>query len=173
MDAQINHGTAGKIRGFSPLARFLSYISCLFLFAMMLMTFIDVVGRYFFNAPLPAAYEVISLMMPAIIFCALPLTVLHENHVTVDLLDDIIPKPMAKVQAIVVHLFSAAALGLISWRLVVLAMDQHYYENVTEELFLDLWPFSALMAALCALATIAALANVILVLTGRKIPGSN
>ncbi|MDK3020683.1 TRAP transporter small permease [Pseudodonghicola flavimaris] len=173
MDIQTAHGTAGHIRGLSPLAWFLTYIACLLLFAMMFLTFADVMGRYLFSAPLPATYEVVSLMMPAIIFCALPLTVLNENHVTVDLLDDIIPLPMAKIQAVFVHLFCTGALGLIAWRLAIKSFDQHEYEEVTDELFLAMWPFSAAMAGLCAIATLAALGNVILVVTGRKIPGKS
>ena len=171
MDLQSTYGTADHIRGFTPLARLLSRIACLLLFSMMVLTFVDVAGRYLFSAPLPATYEVVSLMMPAIIFCALPLTVLYDGHVTVDLLDSIIPAPLARVQSVVVHLFSASALGLITWRLIIKSMDQRYYEEVTDELYLNLWPFSALMAILCAMATLAALANIVLVITGRKIRG--
>ena len=171
MDLKSTYGAADHVRGLTPLAGLLSRIACLLLFAMMLFTFADVVGRYFFANPLPAAYEIVSLTMPAIIFCALPLTVLREGHVTVDLLDSFIPRAVARVQAVIVHLLSAAALGLISWRLVIRSMDQRYYEEVTDELFLELWPFSAVMAALCAVATFAALANAVLSLTGRKTLG--
>ncbi|MGD9862865.1 MAG: TRAP transporter small permease [Pseudodonghicola sp.] len=171
MDIQSTYGTADHIRGFTPLARLLSRIACLLLFAMMLLTFVDVAGRYLFTMPVNGAYEIVSLLMPAIIFCALPLTVLREGHVTVDLLDDFIPAPLARVQALVVHLFTATALGLIAWRLAIKSMDQFNYEEVTDELYLTIWPFSAAMAVLCALATLAALANLVLVLTGRKIRG--
>lgn len=168
MDLKSTYGAADHIRGLTPLAGLLSRIACLLLFAMMMFTFADVVGRYFFASPLPAAYEVVSLMMPALIFCALPLTVLREGHVTVDLLDSVIPRPVARVQAVIVHLISAAALALISWRLVIRSMDQRYYEEVTDELYLELWPFSAVMAALCAVAALAALANAALSASGRK-----
>ena len=93
---------------------------------------------------------------------------MREGHVTVDLLVSIVPRAAARVQAVVVHLASAAALALISWRLVIRSMDQRTYEEVTDELFLELWPFSAVMATLCAIAALAALANSILSLTGRK-----
>lgn len=168
MDLKSTYGAADHVRGLTPLAGLLSRIACLLLFAMMMFTFADVVGRYFFASPLPAAYEVVSLMMPALIFCALPLTVLREGHVTVDLLDSVIPRPVARVQAVIVHLVSAAALALISWRLVIRSMDQRYYEEVTDELFLELWPFSAVMAALCAVAALAALANAAFSASGRK-----
>lgn len=162
-------GQAAYVRGLTPVTRLLALIACMLLFGMMLITFVDVMGRYLFSAPLPAAYEIISLMMPAIIFCALPMTVLRDGHVTVDLLDGFIPKAVARVQAIVVNLISAGALGLVTWRLAVRSRDQHLYDEVTDELYLELWPFSAAMSILCAVATAALLANAWLYASRRKI----
>lgn len=150
---------AGTVRGLTPATRVLTWIACIVLFAMMLLTFVDVLGRYVFLSPLPAAYEMISLMMPAIIFCAMPMTVLREGHVTVDLLDSFVPRALVRVQGVLVNLFSAAALGLVTWRLGVKAWEDRDYETVTDELLLLVWPVGAAMFALCAIATLAALAN--------------
>lgn len=152
----------------SAVAKGLSYLACLFLFAMMAVTFVDVLGRYLFLSPLPAGYEIVSLIMPAIIFLALPLTILRNTHVTVDLLDSFVPAWLAKYQAIVANLFGACALGLVSWRLFIRARDQHTYEEVTDELILDLWPFSVTMATLCAIAVLAFVANIIALLKDRR-----
>ncbi len=164
-------GQAAYVRGLTPVTRALALIACILLFAMMLITFVDVMGRYLFSNPLPAAYEIVSLMMPAIIFCALPLTVMRDGHVTVDLLDGFIPSAVARVQAVAVNLISAGALGLITWRLAIRSRDQHLYDEVTDELYLELWPFSAAMSALCAVATVALLANAWLYASRRKIRG--
>lgn len=150
---------ADHIRGLTPLSRFLAFLSGIILFAMMLLTFTDVIGRYFFLSPLPAAYELVSLMMPAIIFCALPITFLREGHVTVDLLDALIPTTAARAQGVIVNVVTAAALGLVCWRLAVKAHEDYGYENITDELLLPLWPFGTGMAVLCAIATLAALMN--------------
>lgn len=159
---------AGSVPGFRRMTRVLAGVACLILFAMMVLTFVDVLGRYVFLAPVPAAYEIISLMMPGVIFCALPLTVLREGHVTVDLLDSFIPDAVARLQGIVVNLVSAGALGLVTWRLYVKARDDLLYESITDELLLLLWPFGFGMAALCALAAVAALANAWLYAKGQK-----
>ncbi|MEM9048253.1 MAG: TRAP transporter small permease [Pseudomonadota bacterium] len=157
-----------RIPGLGHLARLLGLLASLLLFAMMLLVFADVMGRYFFLSPLPAAYEIVSLTMPGIIFCALPLTVLREGHVTVDLLDALIPGGVARVQGVLVSLISTAALGLVTWRLWIRSGDQALYEEVSDELFLELWPFSAGMAVLCAIATLAACVNAALWAMGRK-----
>ncbi len=160
--------TGAGASAMSALAKGLSYLACLFLFAMMAVTFVDVVGRYLFLSPLPAGYEIVSLIMPAIIFLALPLTILRNTHVTVDLLDSFVPPWLARYQAILANLFGACAFALICWRLFVRARDQHTYEEVTDELILDLWPFSVTMAVLCAVAVLAFMTNIIGLLRNRR-----
>ena len=61
--------------------------SSLVLFALMVMTCIDVIGRYFFNSPLDGATELTQLMMGLIVFAILPTVCYREEHVSVDLLD--------------------------------------------------------------------------------------
>lgn len=159
MDTPVPARAADHVRGLTPFNRILAALACLILFAMMLLTFVDVIGRYLFLSPLPAAYEIVSLMMPAIIFCVLPVTVMREGHVTVDLLDALIPGAVARIQGVVVNLVTALALGLVSWRLGVKAYDDWDYESVTDELLLLIWPFGAGMAVLCGIATLVALLN--------------
>lgn len=173
MEPSPTHVVADDVRGLTPASKILAGIACIVLFAMMLLTFIDVIGRYLFLSPLPAAYEIISLMMPAIIFCALPLTVLRETHVTVDLLDTFIPSGLAQVQGVVVNLVSAAALALVTWRLSVKGWEDRYYETVTDELLLLIWPFGLGMALLCAIATVAALANAWSYVSGTRARGTS
>lgn len=149
-------------------ARVLAVVACAFLFAMMGFTFADVMGRYFFNSPLPAAYEIVSLMMPGIIFCALPLTNRQEGHVTIDLLDAFVPAGARRMQALAVNLFAGAAMVFVGWRLLELSFSQARFFGVTDELFLPLWPFSAAMAALCVVAALAFVANLIEIVVGRR-----
>ena len=53
--------------------RLLGLGAAVLLFAMMVLTFVDVWGRYFFNSPVPGGFEVTELMMAALIFAGLPL----------------------------------------------------------------------------------------------------
>jgi TRAP-type C4-dicarboxylate transport system permease small subunit len=162
----------------SPLAFWLGHVpsqalgavACFMLFGMMVLTFVDVAGRYLFSSPLPAAYEIISLIMPAIIFCALPYVGYRENHVTIDLLDTFLTPRVRRVQGVLVNLVSAAALGFISYRLFMRSYDHRRFDEVTDELFLNLWPFSLTMAVLAAIATLAFIANAYDYLTKRH-PG--
>jgi TRAP-type C4-dicarboxylate transport system permease small subunit len=150
----------------------LGIVSCALLFLMMLVTFIDVGGRYLFSSPLPAAYELISLIMPGIIFCALPFVCHRESHVTIDLLDFLVSASARRWQGFLVSLFSTLAMGFITYRLYVRYFDHRRFGEVTDELFLPLWPFSLTMSILCGIATLALLANAYAYLTNRM-PGSS
>ncbi|MDH3234727.1 MAG: TRAP transporter small permease [Alphaproteobacteria bacterium] len=138
--------------------RALAVVSCLLLFAMMALTFVDVAGRYLFNSPLPALHEIISFTMPGIIFCVLPTVCFREGHVTIDLLDGFVPQHWKRWQGFAVNLFSAAAMALIGWRLAVRAYDHFQFDEATDELYLSLWPFSLFAAVLSAVAVVALIA---------------
>jgi TRAP-type transport system small permease protein len=140
-------------------SRTLALVSCSILFIMMLLTFVDVTGRYIFNSPLPALHEIISFMMPGLIFCILPLVCSKEEHVTIDLLDAFVPKRVKRLQAIFVNLISSGAMFFLAWRLAEKSAAHFEYGEVTDDLYLILWPFSLLIAVLSAIAAIALLSN--------------
>lgn len=135
-------------------SRVLAVIACIVLFALMMLTFADVLGRNVFSKPVPAGYELVSFLMPFIIFCALPYVNLTGGHVTIDLLDGFVPGFAKRAQHLLVHLISAGALGFMAWRLAMRSVDHLNYGEVTVELYLPMWPFSATMAALAGLAAV-------------------
>jgi TRAP-type C4-dicarboxylate transport system permease small subunit len=54
------------------------------LFAMMTLTFVDVVARYVFNRPISGAFEVTELLLLVLIFAGLPLVSHADEHVTME-----------------------------------------------------------------------------------------
>jgi len=150
----------------------LAAVSCAFLFGMMLLTFVDVIGRYVFTSPLPAAYEIISFMMPVLIFCALPLISRSENHVTIDLLDGIVPRAIKRPQAILVNAVGAVVVAFIGWRLYVLSGDQTLNFDVSSTLYMPLAPFSLFMSVMSFVTAVALVINVIVYAVGAAEPQS-
>lgn len=148
--------------------RALAAVSCFVLFMMMALTFIDVTGRYVFNNPLPALAEIIAFMMSGLVFCVLPLVCFREDHVTIDLLDGLVPKALKRLQGAFVNIVSAGAVLFIAWRLWEKAMTHLRFEEATDELYMDIWPFSAGMSILCLLAAVAQLAAAIGYMTGAR-----
>jgi TRAP-type transport system small permease protein len=135
----------------------LGLFACVVLFAMMALTFVDVLGRYLFNQPLPGAYELVAFMMPLMIFAALPIVCYRESHVTVDLMEGVMPPSWRRAQDAAVSLLGAAVVGVLAWRLFLQAVDNGRNDEVSTE---HLWPlsiFGYFMAAMSALACISLL----------------
>jgi TRAP-type C4-dicarboxylate transport system permease small subunit len=89
------------------------------LFAIMALTFFDVLGRKFLSNSIPGSLEVTELLMVVVIFGALPLVSERGEHVEFDSLDPYLPRWLRKAQALVVHLLCAAVLlglGWLMWR---------------------------------------------------------
>ena len=68
------------------------------LFAIMVLTFVDVVARKLFGHSLPGALELTELLMVVVIFAGLPLVSLHGEHVVFDSLDPLLPRAVRRVQ---------------------------------------------------------------------------
>lgn len=126
--------------------------SGLFLLILMLVTVIDVIGRYLLNAPLRGSYEMSAILMAAIVYSGLPIVSQRESHVSVDLLDALFPPRALVVQRCVINVFSAAFFGLIAWRLWILADDALRFRDVTEYLRISRAPISYFGACLAGLA---------------------
>ena len=59
----------------------LEVLSSIVLCAMMLLTFVDVLGRYIFSAPVFGAAEMISTMLALTIFMGLGLANARDRHI--------------------------------------------------------------------------------------------
>jgi TRAP-type C4-dicarboxylate transport system permease small subunit len=119
------------------------------LFSMMVLTCVDVVGRYFFNSPVQGGLELTEMMLAATIFSAMPLVTLREEHVVIDLLDSFMPDWLLRVQHIAACLVGAFALSVLTWRLWVRG-EQLQTGETTAVLGIPVAPYAYGMSALMA-----------------------
>ena len=66
-------------------SRSISVLAGLVLLWIVVITCVDVVGRYFFNSPLYAGAEIIKVSMAGVIFFSLPYMFFKNEHIIVDL----------------------------------------------------------------------------------------
>lgn len=119
------------------------------LFALMTLTFADVVMRSVFNAPIEAATELIRLGIALTVFSALPVLSARGEHIAVDLLDG--PFARLKLQrwrdAVI-----ALSCGLMLWfpagRVVDLAYRARSYGDQTEYLQIPTFYMGMFIAAM-------------------------
>jgi TRAP-type C4-dicarboxylate transport system permease small subunit len=120
------------------------------LFAIMALTFADVLGRKFANNSIPGSLELTELLMVMVIFGALPLVSERGEHVEFDSLDPYLPRWVRRAQAVVVHLVCAATLLGLAW--LMWRMGGQFLETgeTTAQLKISKAPFIYGMAVLCA-----------------------
>jgi TRAP-type C4-dicarboxylate transport system permease small subunit len=85
------------------------------LFAIMALTFFDVLGRKFLSQSITGSLELTELLMVVVIFAALPLVSERGEHVEFDSLDPYLPLWLRRAQAVLVHLICAVVLGGLGW----------------------------------------------------------
>jgi TRAP-type C4-dicarboxylate transport system permease small subunit len=84
------------------------------LFALMTLTFVDVIGRKFWHS-VPGALELSEMLMVTVLFCALPLVSWRAEHVCFELVDAIYKGRAARWSRVGMDLICAAALGALGW----------------------------------------------------------
>ena len=87
------------------------------IFLMMAITFVDVVGRYGFNAPIPGGFELIEFLMPLAIFSGLPIITRRRTHIVVSILDGWFRGRAGGIRRLVVDVGSLVVVGFIAERL--------------------------------------------------------
>tara|TARA_R110000751_G_scaffold107645_11_gene204137 strand:+ start:13948 stop:14484 length:537 start_codon:yes stop_codon:yes gene_type:complete len=142
------------------LSRWLAGFACLSLLFVMIVTFIDVIGRYFFNSPLTFGVELIQLAMGLIVLFGMAITTLERRHIAVDLLENLLPTGGKKLLACVAAVFCFIFIGLIAWRLWDRGINFLNDGLATDVLFLPVWPIVLLMAFAAAVAALVAFKHI-------------
>lgn len=91
------------------LDRTLGLILAALMFAMMTLTFVDVVGRQVFNAPILGSNEMTRIAMGLLVYIGLPLVCLRREHITIGLLAGLIRGPLIRIQHVILNLLFAGA----------------------------------------------------------------
>lgn len=73
--------------------------AAIILFLLMLLTCVDVVGRYVFNSPLVGATELTEIFLSLVLFTAMPVITWRQGHIVVDLIDGFLSSTALKVLA--------------------------------------------------------------------------
>jgi TRAP-type C4-dicarboxylate transport system permease small subunit len=137
-----------KARFGRTLEALLGAISATVLFAMMLVTAIDVAGRYLFSRPLAGGFELTEMMLAALIYCGLPLVSKRREHIVIDTFDVFMSKRVKRGFDILADVVCSATLAGIGWLLFRRAVRVADYGDTTSVLQLPLAPVAYLMGTM-------------------------
>jgi TRAP-type transport system small permease protein len=144
---------------------FCAAVCALALFAIMVLTFLDVSGRKFLDASIPGSLEITEMLMVGVIFASLPLVSLRAEHVTFDSLDNALPPWAKRFQAIFVNLLCVALFASLGWLMLQAGFKFADQGDQSAQLAIPKAPFLYAMAVfcwLCALVHARLLANKVL-----------
>lgn len=137
-----------------PFEMLLGSATALILACIMLLTCVDVAGRYVLSMPVPGGLEVTELMMGALIFASLPLVTLRNQQVTVDLFAHLIPNFVRPALQAALQVVSGLCMAVIAWRLWVKGGQMIEQGDTTAVLQLEVWPLVYFMSVLAAVTAV-------------------
>lgn len=144
------------------LNRSLGVLAALILFFMMCLTFVDVMMRYVFNNPIGASFEVTELALGLVVFAGLPLVTMKEEHVSIDLIDLLLPERAIAIMRRAVFVLMAGCLGVLTWRLWLQADRFASYGDITATALIPIAPFYYVMSVLTGFTVALLLAKAVL-----------
>ena len=134
---------------------------------MVIVTCIDVIGRYFFAAPLLGAHEMITLAMGIMIYLGMPLVTASREHLVVDLAGSVLSPNGKRIQQIVVNAIAALTFILFSYLLLFQGFGLAEDFMVTEDFEIKQAPIAYLMAGMCFLTIFVFIKQVVDDFTGK------
>ncbi|GAA6143465.1 TRAP transporter small permease subunit [Hydrogenophaga sp. 5NK40-0174] len=143
------HKTLEKLLNWSS-----GLIAAMALFSIMWLTFVDVMGRKFWERSVPGSVELTEILLIMVIFGALPLVSWRAEHVVFDSMDAFIPDWLKDIQGRLVNLITGGMFGFLSWLMMQRAERLAEYGDITDHLQISLAPVAWGMAALLALSAL-------------------
>lgn len=138
------------------------------LLLMMVLTVLDVVGRYLINRPFPGAAEMVQYLMITFIFLALPVVTLRNEHISISLVDSLLGPAGRKVQRILVSALCALVIGFLAVRFWSHALMLANNRDVIGYLNLPVAPAAFLASIFCGMTVLALLLMITLECIGRE-----
>lgn len=165
----------GILRSLGAVEKLASTIATVFMFAIMIIVFGDVIMRYAFNRPFSWAYDLISLyLMAGVFFLVLSEGYASRAHVSVDILQQKFSPAMIRVSEIVTCIVGIAVFSLIAYLGLLRAVDSFKSADVMAGAIpWPMWPSIGLVPLGAGLITcrlaLHLIGHVISLVTGRSV----
>lgn len=149
----------------TPRAKALGYIiatletfSSIMILIMLLLTFVDVIGRYLLGAPIFGASEMVSALLALVVFSGLGIANARDSHIVVELFDTRIRRIAPRSYDVIVQGFSILAMCLIAFVLFEIALES--YQQGARTFVLE-WPLFYVTGAISFLAIVSVVSQVL------------
>src|SRR5229473_810610 len=110
------------VRANGRVTMWLARIAAFALALIAVVTFCDVIGRYFFHAPFAFTVELTSFAMAVIVFFGVGLVTHEDAHISADVVTLRLPPRLRALFAVVTNLLALGFLALMAWPLWPVAL---------------------------------------------------
>jgi TRAP-type transport system small permease protein len=141
------------MRGLTALVGALRAASTVALAAMMLVTVVDVTLRNTINQLVPGGVELVQLALVALVFLALPETVLRGEHITIDAIDRAVSPRSLRRLVLTAAVLTLLLLLALTWRTLLPALDTIKVGDTTSDLGIPfIWYWLPIVVGIAAAA---------------------
>ena len=137
------------------------WVSMAALFALMLMTAVNVVIRKAGIGGVADSLDLTRLLMVLIIFCAFAFQESKRGHIRVDMFLEKMPKHAAKITDTALNTLSTAVLALLAYAYFAGVSGSRRQGAATQVWRVPEWPFVAIVAVVISLFAVTMLLNTI------------
>jgi TRAP-type C4-dicarboxylate transport system permease small subunit len=120
---------------------FLGSVGAGVVFALMLITGIDVIGRYLLNRPLLGAFELSELALAIMLLFGWGYNQAEKGHIDIDLLYKRLPHSVQTILDFLIPLLGLSLFVFVSWQAINFTIDSIAWGETTEMLDLPMWIF--------------------------------
>ena len=134
-----------------PISKLMSRIASVILFLMMLLTIADVFLRKVFSKSILGTVELTEFMLVILIFFSLAQTEIMNGHVKVDLVVGRFSERAQRFVDMITQFICFLLSGLITWFTLIYSGKMRAVGEVSQDLWIPIYPFIYVVAAGCAI----------------------
>jgi TRAP-type C4-dicarboxylate transport system permease small subunit len=147
-----------------PISRVMNRVATVALFCMMFLTIADVFLRKVFSRSILGTVEVTEFLMLILVFFALAQTEALNGHVKVDLVMGRFSERTQAAVDVITQVICFLLFGLFTWSALVYSEKMREAAEVSQDLWLPIYPFVYVVVAGCAILSLALLIKFLMAL---------
>ena len=121
--------------------RFVNLTAAVLLGAITLLTFVSVVFRYVFNAPVPDSFDIGRLLLGVSVFWGIAAATFRSEHIQVDILDTALSERGRRLLDMFSSLVFLVFMGALTWMFFAQTDKRMRSGQTTADLLVPVWPF--------------------------------
>jgi TRAP-type C4-dicarboxylate transport system permease small subunit len=134
--------------------RSLGLVVAIIMFFMMVLTFVDVMGRQVFDSPVPGGGELTEIALSFVVYMGLPLVCLRREHITIGLMAGLMKGRLRQAQHVILNLIFAGVTFIWGRQVWIQADSLAAANNELMFLKISVAPFVYVMSAFAFFAMI-------------------